>query len=209
MKHERLFLTAAVLVLTAIMGVFNATPAIAKGVADEECVYTSYVRGEIHVATKEEGMYLFLVDVGLSDAGSAGVMGNLYAEVGKGLNPETTSSAGYYGLAQWSPSRKKDLVSWCAQNGLDAAGAQGQLSFIVYDVEENYPELYEYLTTCDSPEDAAQEFAAVYERCVGRTGHGDGTYSGCLLKGQRGRTYQALAKREQKAKEYFDRYSKE
>lgn len=103
--------------------------------------------------------------MGLSRAGAAGVIANLYME--SSFNPRSGSD--YYGLCQWGGGRRANLLNWCSANGYDYTSVNGQLAFM-YNELESYPALLADLRsapdTTDGAYDAGVEFRTVYERGV-------------------------------------------
>lgn len=90
----------------------------------------------------EEQIWNFLRANGFSAAATAGIMGNMYAESGMIVTVEEYSGGGGYGLCQWTGSRRTDLLNWCANNGYDATTLEGQLNFLLYEVEARGMEWY-------------------------------------------------------------------
>lgn len=109
-------------------------------------------------------IYTALRSAGLSKAGTAAVMGCMSMESGLHTTVENPSDGGY-GLLQWTYSRKSDLFNWCYAAGLDATSAEGQVAFLVYELQSTYSKaakysypVYETLTTSDSLEDCLSMF---------------------------------------------------
>ena len=62
-----------------------------------------------------------------------------------------------YGLCQWHESRCRSLFSFCQENGYDVDSVYGQMKYLQYELEENYPAVLEYLRLVeDSPNGAYQ-----------------------------------------------------
>lgn len=128
------------------------------------------------MATNEAIIWQFLKSQGFTDAGAAGLMGNLYAE--SALNPKNLQntyekklglsdeeytrqvdngqytnfvrdSAGY-GLAQWTYwSRKEKLLKYAQLNKKSIGDLHMQLEFLISELS-NYSKLWELLHTTDS-----------------------------------------------------------
>lgn len=96
-------------------------------------------------------IWLFLRQHGFSAAAAAGVMGNMYAE--SHLNPDAHEVGGYggYGLCQWTFERKPALINWCNANGYDYRSLEGQLNYMLYELEQPYYQqfLSDYKTLTD------------------------------------------------------------
>ena len=143
------------------------------------------------MAINEELIWQYLKNQGLTDAGAAGLMGNLFAE--SGLNPinlqdiyekklnftnETytkavdnntynnfvNDSAGY-GLAQWTYwSRKKNLLNYAKQHKKSIGDLQLQLDFLMIELSSNYKKLLNILKTTSSIKKASDEVLLQFER---------------------------------------------
>lgn len=143
------------------------------------------------MATNEEIIWKYLKNKGLSDAGAAGLMGNLYAE--SGLNPQNLQNSyekklGYtdatytaavdngsytnfikdsagYGLAQWTYwSRKSALYDHQRQNGKSIGDLQGQLDFLFSELSSGYKNLLTLLKTTGSVKEASNGVLLQFER---------------------------------------------
>ena len=138
----------------------------------------------------EKYIWNFFKSQGLTDAGTAGVMGNLYAESGlspinlqntynKSLNmsdEEYTAavdsnkykkfikdSAGY-GLAQWTFwSRKENLYNYAKSKGTSIGNLQTQLEFLMSELS-GYKNLLTLLKGTTSIQEASDAFLTQFER---------------------------------------------
>ena len=83
----------------------------------------------------------------------------------------------YYGLCQWGGSRKDNLYSYCAANGLDPAGIDGQLSFLDHELSTSYSGVKTYLLNVENSSNGAFEagdyFCRYYEGAASADGRGD------------------------------------
>ena len=160
----------------------------------------------IYGSTSEEKVWFALLNAGYTKEGAAGILGNLQVE--SHFNPTAESSAGYYGIVQWDKDgRKQNLINYCNQNGLDYTTLEGQIQFMIYELQTDYKKVSDYLkTTTDSPELTAQEVACGYEGCIGSTGSNDAPYQGSLYPNQVGKTYQALGSRKSYALQYYEQF---
>lgn len=127
--------------------------------------------------TNEERIWNFLTGKGLSHAGAAGLMGNLYAE--SGLNPKNLQNTferklGFtddsytaavdddsyedfvwdgagYGLAQWTHwSRKEKLIIFAASRKCSVGDLGVQLDFLFKELSGSYKSVLETLKTAAS-----------------------------------------------------------
>lgn len=114
----------------------------------------------------EAKIWNYLRSAGLSDAGAAGLMGNLYAEsaliptnlqnsyekklgytdatytkaVDDGKYTRFASDSAGYGLAQWTySSRKAALLSYARSKGRSVGDLDLQLDFLLYELRTSYP----------------------------------------------------------------------
>lgn len=85
--------------------------------------------------TVQERVYNFLRAKGFSAAAACGVMGNIQVESGFDATIEEIGNAIGYGLCQWSFSRRTNLVNWCNNNGRDYTTVEGQLDYLIYELE--------------------------------------------------------------------------
>ncbi len=134
-----------------------------------------------------EIIYDKLRAAGLSLAGACGLMGNLMAESGLVANiaqrgmtslsdeayttkfdkdPESCirDSVGY-GLAQWTFwSRKQALWSFAHSRGRSVGDMDIQISFLLHELEEDYPGLLDFLCRTEDMYSAADRVCREYER---------------------------------------------
>lgn len=141
--------------------------------------------------TNEEKIWNFLVGKGLSKAGAAGLMGNLYAE--SGLNPQNLQnsyeqklghtdssytaavdcgsyqnfvrdSAGY-GLSQWTYwSRKQNMLDFARAAGKSIGDLEMQLDFLFQELSDGYRTVLNELKTATSVRAASDAVLLNYER---------------------------------------------
>jgi len=132
-----------------------------------------------------------LISAGLTPAGAAGLMGNLYAE--SGLDPENLQNtyegklgftdAGYtvavdngtyanfthdgagYGLAQWTyHTRKAALLAYAKSKGESIGNLEMQLAFLVKELGAIFPTVYTTLKTTESVKEASDCVLLKFER---------------------------------------------
>lgn len=139
----------------------------------------------------EEKIWNYLVGKGLSKAGAAGLMGNLYAE--SALNPKNLQnsyekklghtdgsytaavdngtygnfvkdSAGY-GLAQWTYwSRKKNMLEFARAAGRSIGDLEMQLDFLFKELSEGYKSVLTVLKSTTSVKAGSDSVLLNYER---------------------------------------------
>lgn len=141
--------------------------------------------------TNEEKIWNYLIGQGLSEAGAAGLMGNLYAE--SGLNPQNLQNSyekklGYtdatytaavdngsydnfvrdsagYGLAQWTFwSRKEGLLAYAQAAGKSIGDLETQLGFLLKELSESYKTVLNTLKTESDVKTASNSVLLNFER---------------------------------------------
>lgn len=139
----------------------------------------------------EEKIWNYLKDSGLTDCGSAGLMGNLFAE--SGLNPanlqntyekrlgftdleytKAVDSGSYgnfvkdcagYGLAQWTHwSRKEKLLNYAKIHLASIGDLKIQLEFLVNELESLFPAVIALLRRTNSVREASDCVLLKFER---------------------------------------------
>ena len=139
----------------------------------------------------EERIWNFLISKGMSSAGAAGLIGNLYAE--SALNPKNLQnsyekklghtddsytaavdngsysnfirdSAGY-GLAQWTYwSRKQNMLEFARAAGKSIGDLEMQLDFLFEELSEGYKTVLAVLKTTASVKAASDSVLLNFER---------------------------------------------
>lgn len=138
-----------------------------------------------------EKIWNYLISKGYTKAGVAGTMGSLDAESGlqpnnledsrnatlgsdtyytSAVNNKTYSKNDFindragYGLAQWTYyTRKRGLYEITVEQGLSIADLQGQLDFLVKELETSYTSLNNLLKTTNSVDEASDAFLKQFE----------------------------------------------
>ena len=138
----------------------------------------------------DEEMFKFFKSHGMTDAGVAGLMGNLFAESAlKSTNLQNTfekklgmtdaayteavdsgsydnfvkDSAGY-GLAQWTYwSRKQALLEFMKKNGVSIGHKKKQCEFLIQEIK-GYKNTWKVLTSTTSVQEASDVVLTEYER---------------------------------------------
>ena len=141
--------------------------------------------------TNEERIWNYLVGKGISSAGAAGLMGNLYAE--SALNPKNLQNSyekklgytddGYttavdngsysnfvrdsagYGLAQWTYwSRKQNMLEFARAAGKSIGDLEMQLDFLFKELSEGYKTVLATLKAATTVKAASDSILLNYER---------------------------------------------
>lgn len=165
----------------------------------------------------EEKIWNYLKAQGMTDAGAAGLMGNLYAESGLSpINLQNTyekklgytdasytaavdngsytnfvkDSAGY-GLAQWTYwSRKQSLLDYAKSKGKSVGDLEMQLDFLLKELSESYKAVLTTLKTATTVKAASDAVLVQFERPADQS-------------------EAAKTKRAGYGQTYFDKYAKE
>ena len=100
-------------------------------------------------------------DLGISQAGAAGVVSNLMGESGpniKGIQgtPASSGQRGPFGWAQWIGPRRTDFENWTQSQGLDPASDAANYGFMVHEIATKYPQMISNLQNATDPVAAAK-----------------------------------------------------
>lgn len=149
----------------------------------------------------EDVVWSFLKDIGFSDHGAAGAMGNIRAE--SSFDTSACHSGIYHGLCQWGMGRWDGnpvcLKNFAELKGTEWTDLQTQLSYFELECRVSYPSVYKQMIDATDVQYACDYFCTKYEICVGKGG--DWAYS--MVDGK---PYQDLAKRRRFAKSYYEHY---
>ena len=90
-------------------------------------------------------IYQYLTStMGLNHAGACGVLANIQLE--SNFNSLALGDGGSsYGICQWHNGRFNNLISFCNGMGADYNTVNGQLQFLSYELEKNYPAVLHYI----------------------------------------------------------------
>lgn len=134
----------------------------------------------------EQKIWNCLKESGFNDFAVAGIMGNLFAESGLKSN-NVEDSSGYndliytqcvdngsyanfandrigYGLAQWTdPSRKQKLYNYLKSNGMSISDIDGQLQYLVYELKNDFKQLYKELLEVKTVNEASNKVLIKFE----------------------------------------------
>ena len=167
---------------------------------------------DIPLEEKERIVYQSLLKAGYSPAGACGIMGNIAVESPDYDPSAVNESSGALGLFQWNDvgDRQQHFKDFCRDHKLNWNSVESQLAFAVYELSGADPiacRLDDFLKETDNSYAAASEFAAGFERCIADDGAPEDIYAGSLYPEFYGEHYQGLAKRINKAMNYYNRYS--
>lgn len=115
--------------------------------------------------TNVKTVWNYLKAAGWTDAGAAGMMGNIEAEsrfVTNALSKDGNSS---YGLCQWTSGRRKKLEEYASQNNLDVKLASTQCSYLInVDFDANIGKFKNNVVKANDPVTAADYVCLKFER---------------------------------------------
>ncbi len=166
---------------------------------------------DISLEKKEDIVYRSLLAAGYSSAGACGIMGNIAVESPEFDPSALNGSSGALGLFQWNDvgERQQHLKDFCKDRKLNWNSIESQLAFAIYELSGADPiacRLDDFLKETDDPYAAAAEFAAGFERCISDSGKAADIYTGSLYPEFYKEHYQGLARRINKAMNYYERY---
>ena len=143
------------------------------------------------MASNEQIIWQFLKKQGFTDAGAAGMMGNLFAEsalspinlqntyekklgysdsayttaVDNGTYTNFVKDSAGYGLAQWTFwSRKQNLLNYAKSKGVSIGDLNMQLEFLMQELNAGYSSLLNTLKTTNSVSEASNGVLLQFER---------------------------------------------
>lgn len=147
--------------------------------------------GNTNTTTDPKKMWDYFKSKGLSDAGVAGLMGNLYAE--SSLNPRNLQNSyekklGYtdasytaavdngtytnfvhdsagYGLAQWTFwSLKQDMLNYIKAKNKSIGDLDAQMEFLAYELSTQFKSVWKILCTTNNIKEASNAVLLQFER---------------------------------------------
>lgn len=100
--------------------------------------------------------YVFktLISHGASIAGACGVLANLEAENNFSTKLNSGDGGKASGIAQWHPDRWANCVDYCNKNNLDSTTIVGQTSFLIYEMQLGYKDLWNLICNTDGEQGA-------------------------------------------------------
>ena len=148
----------------------SATDDDLERLALSQCVFT-ICDGEVYLMSLTEDelaeyAFYLMSNLDINAAAAAGILVNIQFE--SGFDPNKLGDDGAaYGICQWRGDRLDQMVEFCDEYGYDPISMEGQLAFLVYDLQENYIYPYDLVRlvsdTPDGATDAAFYFCAYYE----------------------------------------------
>ena len=116
----------------------------------------------VDIGEAEKYIYNELRQAGCTKAGACGILGNLVHE-NAAFNPTVTNEIGAYGLVQWLGGRQTNLKNWCASNNKDYASIEGQVAFMIYEMQTSYKSVWNTVTTSNDVLECSDIVCKKYE----------------------------------------------
>ena len=124
---------------------------------------TSGNSGVVTGNANQDAIYSYLSQQGFNDAAICGILANIQHE--SNFNPNAVGDGGTsYGICQWHNERNTSLQNYCNSNGLDYRTVEGQLSYLMYELKNNYTGVYNTLKSVPNTQQGA--YQAAYEWTV-------------------------------------------
>lgn len=128
---------------------------------------------QISVDNIEQECWNYLIAKGVSEAGAAGIMGNIAQE--SGFDPTVVNSIGATGLCQWLGGRKDALINYAAGTERDYTDAGVQMEFLWMELcpsvqktngaaQQVDSSVYNSIVNATSVEEATRLFMEKFER---------------------------------------------
>lgn len=116
--------------------------------------------------TTKDKLYSYLKSQGFNDAAVCGIMANVQRE--SGFDTTALGDGGTsYGICQWHEGRWESMKSYCSDNNLDPDSIEGQAQYLVHELKNSYPDVYDTLknvpNTSQGAYDAAYKWTTDFE----------------------------------------------
>lgn len=108
----------------------------------------------------------FVTDLKVKDFQAAGIVGNFGYESGEFTKLHEIGQPegqGGYGWAQWTGSRRRNFLSWCATQNLDWRSDEANYGFAVHEIQTSYKSMLVKLRKTATLRDATFLIYAQYE----------------------------------------------
>ena len=112
--------------------------------------------------TQDEA-YLFLKRKGFSDAAICGILSNIEYE--SGFQTDVDGDGGHsHGLCQWYSGRNEDLRQFCKDNNYELNSVEGQLEYMVHELETNprFSEVNKVVKNAPNTKEGAYDVAHIW-----------------------------------------------
>lgn len=117
--------------------------------------------GDPNSSVEMQIFYYLTHSMGLSVGAACGVLANIEAE--SSFNPTIVGDSGTsYGLCQWHNERYTALISYCNANGLDYRTVTGQMRYLQFELETDYPAMLARLRAMPDTAQGAYDAGALW-----------------------------------------------
>ena len=107
---------------------------------------------------QQDKIYNYLKSKGFNDAAICGILANVQHE--SGFRTDALGDSGTsYGICQWHAGRWERLKNYCNNNNLDWHTLEGQLEYLVWELENNYKGVYNTLRNVPNTRQGAYDAA--------------------------------------------------
>jgi hypothetical protein len=135
-------------------------PAIKTG-GDPNCNSKLVPQGLVGDTIPDQ-IFNYLKEKGFNNAAICGILSNIQYE--SNFNLDSLGDGGTsYGICQWHNGRWTNLKNYCNENGYDWHSLEGQLEFLLYELETSSKGVYNVLKSV--PNTAQGAYNAGYEWC--------------------------------------------
>lgn len=117
--------------------------------------------GNSSINAKQKRAMDFFKSKGFSDVQAAAIVGNLMWESGLNENEHTGDGGKAFGIAQWHPDRKANLVKFA--NGKPINDLDLQLAFVEHELRTSYGKAYNIIKSASDIDTASRAFSHIYE----------------------------------------------
>ncbi|MCD8145232.1 MAG: phage tail tip lysozyme [Oscillospiraceae bacterium] len=157
-------ITGILLAFCLILTVFPTT--VSALTSEQEALYQEFAEewGLSQAQTENmQSIYSYLTtQMGLNRAAASGLMANIYRDsrfdpdpydesVDSGAEPATI------GILQWEGEERTAEMEWCIEAGYDPYSLDGQLAYLNYQLQTEYPDTYHYLQSVEDSAEGAYE----------------------------------------------------
>ena len=102
--------------------------------------------------------YSYLSSQGFNNAAICGILANIESE--SGFSTTALGDGGTsYGICQWHEGRWDSLKDYCSENNLDSDSLEGQAQYLVSELKNSYPDVYETLQNVPNTAEGAYQAA--------------------------------------------------
>ena len=136
----------------------KVTMPVIKTGGDTHALAEKYNKVKLSGNSNQDKIYNYLKSKGFNDAAICGILANVQHE--SGFRTDALGDGGTsYGICQWHNGRWDRLKNYCNNNGLDWRSLEGQLEYLVWELENNYKGVYNTLKNVPNTKQGAYDAA--------------------------------------------------